>query len=722
MSNNYRATPRFQYEGLKDDSPRAELGTPEARPQHLPHWFLWGQRGKLIPQIMSGGDASKAFGTKTFDLRSKFATHQTVFANKALQNANISMLQRLVPDDAKKAGLRLSLLVEEKTNQFPYARDEDGKVIRDVNGQLTFDEESENTVDVMELTWLVQPIGDGGEGPPLFGEAVTQDGPVPTSTVVPVMDLLGEFGSAANLYGLSFLAPTLSSSIAINDDNVVLNNAYVYRLIAKRKPEENVSANIVSTIAGETFIDFTLKKDTVDTSGINELFLETAYFKNYENKNVSPRQYADLDAIHIYSTEIEALLGGLEDAERAALVDSGFLADETETLDIIPQDGKHTINIFSGVSYNDFKYESIRIVESVDEDVDGAYLSAQMRGTATHYLQGGDDGDLSADNFEEAVQKVMAAYDAYVIPYLPGATEPHPNDIIVDFTDIARWPQSAYWDSGFGEDTKIALGNVLVRPNVYVVWVTHGLNDETQLLNHEETAGGETLVSAARMHPESELYGTGCCRALVHLQSGKLLQGAWKKITPVSLDLLDVVSKYMGAGDGNWKTEFRFDIGEGKVVSMFDVDTIKHDKNLPARAQDWQRSTVYVQSYDRNRLMRPGVQTVYGNPTSVLNSFLTVAASCEITTLCHQTWAYFTGVQTIQGQELLDEVDKHITELLSGNKFDGVVTVEVSSTYTARDENNGYSWTTNVILRGPNMKTVGNFNVTSDRMEEPTNA
>lgn len=866
MSTNYRSTPRFQFDGIKDISQRVEQQTPEARPQHLPHFFMWAQKGKLIPQIMSGGDASKTYGSKTFDLRSKYATHQTVFANTALQNANISMLQRLVPNDAKRSKLRLSMLVVTKTNQASYKRDSDNLVMRDSNGAIiynqieniisnSFDASSGNfptavtiadgdtwvvsvagtingvPVDIgdkisamvdspapaagswnnnagaeqwglnptttakittKEITWLVTPItsdvsktvisttfdatsgnfptagtinaGDtwvasvGGTidgktiavddsitalvasptnnwvhattGVPQWGLNVSNGfslanvttGPVANSQIVPVMDFMGEYGDASKLYGLSFFAPTISSSIPVNSDAIDHNLAYVYRLTAKRKEDANSSAATVTTNTSETFIDFTLKQDTIDPNYDNELFLEKSYFHNYENKNVSPRQYADLDGIYVYSGYVQTLLESLETAERAALLTSG-VCDDTEgslfkTTDVIPTDGAGTINVMSGLNYLDFQYEAIRVKDGSGFESLG---SAQMRSSVTHYLQEGSDGTLSMANFESAIRTVMNNYDEYVIPYNPGG-EPDPRDYIIDFTDIARWPQSAYWDSGFSQDTKTALSNALVRPNLVVYWATHGWNGDAQLLNSEETSAGYTLVSMARLHPESELYGTGCCRALVNLQSGKLLQGPWKKFLPVSLDLLNVISKYMGSGDGIWNTNERFDIGSNKIVSIFDVDTVNHDKKLSARAQDWQNGTVYVQNFDRNQLMRPGVQTVYGDATSVLNSYLTVAAAIEIITICHQTWAEYTGVQTIQGQELLDAINDTMNAKLSGNKFDGVVVVEVSTQYTSRDANNGYSWTTNVILRGPNMKTVGNFTVTSDRMEDTVNA
>lgn len=872
MSTNYRSTPRFQFEGIKDVSQRVEQLTPEARPQHLPHFFMWAQKGKLIPQIMSGGDASKTFGSKTFDLRSKFATHQTVFANVALQNANISMLQRLVPNDAKRSKLRLSVMVVTKTNQATYKRDADKNVILDSNGDIVYNQIENiisasfdasgglfptagtisdgdtwvvtvpgtingvpvvigdkisamvdaptpatgswnNTAGVeqwglnpattakittKEISWLVTPItsdsaltiisntfnatpglfptagtitaGDtwvvSGLGGTIDGKAIVADdvitalvdspttnwihattgvpqwglnvsagfglagqvaGPVANSQIIPVMDFMGEFGDASKLYGLSLFAPTASSSIPANGEAIDYNKAYVYRLVAKRKEDENSSAVNVTTNSGETFIEFTLKQDTIDPNYDNELYLEKSYFQNFENKNVSPRQYADLDGIYVYSGYVETLLLALETAERAALITTGLFSDTDDndlvgslpdTTDVIPLDGSGTINIMSGVNYLDFKYESIRIQSS---DAYPSLGSVDLRSSSTHYLQEGSDGTLTIENLETAIRSVMANYDSYVIPYNPNG-EPDARDLIIDFTDIARWPQSAYWDSGFTQDTKTALGNALVRPNLAVYWATHGVNGDAQLRNDQETSTGYTLVSMARLHPESELYGTGCCRGLVNLQSGKLLQGPWKKFLPVSLDLLNVISKYMGSGDGIWNTNERFDIGANKIVSIFDVDTVNHDKKLSARAQDWQNGTVYVQNFDRNQLMRPGVQTVYGDATSVLNSYLTVAAAIEIITICHQTWAEYTGVQTIQGQELLDAIDDTMNAKLSGNKFDGVVVVEVSTQYTSRDVNNGYSWTTNVILRGPNMKTVGNFTVTSDRMEDTVNA
>ena len=63
------AAPRAILNGIKDESGRAPVYQPEARPSHMPHVFLFAQRGTLEPQVVVA-----AFGIKISPGQKRFSS------------------------------------------------------------------------------------------------------------------------------------------------------------------------------------------------------------------------------------------------------------------------------------------------------------------------------------------------------------------------------------------------------------------------------------------------------------------------------------------------------------------------------------------------------------------------------------------------------------------------------------------------------------------------
>ncbi|MAP21598.1 MAG: hypothetical protein CL582_11740, partial [Alteromonadaceae bacterium] len=80
-TNKLKAAPKAILKGVRDESGGNLPVIPEQIPTHLPHVFLFTEKGPLEPQIVSGSSAQRMYGSKSFDLRSKYATHQTVLAS-----------------------------------------------------------------------------------------------------------------------------------------------------------------------------------------------------------------------------------------------------------------------------------------------------------------------------------------------------------------------------------------------------------------------------------------------------------------------------------------------------------------------------------------------------------------------------------------------------------------------------------------------------------------
>ena len=125
MSTNYSSKPRYDLIGTKDESIRQEVLEEITLPQHCTYAQLFAAWGTSQPTLFRGTGAVRMYGSETFDETSKFFTHQSNFINVFNRNGNPAMYHRMVPPNATKAILRVSVEII-KTELAQYARNEDG--------------------------------------------------------------------------------------------------------------------------------------------------------------------------------------------------------------------------------------------------------------------------------------------------------------------------------------------------------------------------------------------------------------------------------------------------------------------------------------------------------------------------------------------------------------------------------------------------------------------
>lgn len=416
---------------------------------------------------------------------------------------------------------------------------------------------------------------------------------------------------------------------------------------------------------------------------------------------------------------------------QTTVTENGFyeyvITGSTYTLTKIEADGRYTTNFFTGIAWNAIPYESIRILT-------GPALTAlkgtELKSTNVQYALGGSDGDTSLTNFELLVAQHCENYGDMIVKRNPMG-DVHPADVPLDFMDTAKWPQSTIWDTGFS--TAVQVPNTVpqqfknVKTALLVpmgrrkdIWVALSTQDLTSDLNTpaEESSIAITLQNAARMYPESEYYGTKTCRAIVVGHAGMLLSSTWKTLAPMTIDLAAKVATYMGASNGAWKPGANFDISPKNMVTMFRTDSINAAfKAADVRNEDWNNGLIWVQNFDRRSLFYPGIQTVYDDDTSVLNSLFNIIAVCELEKVCERTWRELTGIQTLTVAQFIERSDNLIRSKVS-NRFDDKFIIIPETYLTEGDEQRGYSWSCKVNLYAPNMRTVGTYTIVSRRIED----
>ncbi len=760
MSSILKATPRAILRGIQDLSRRSPVVENELLPQHLPHVYLLTERGPTLPQVAIGDGLVQLYGTNVLDLRSKYTTHQTVLAANVMATGNFCMVQRIKPTNAKTALLRLSAEII-PCEVTLYARNPDGSY--QVNGAgakipvTTPDGDGGVVISKVIGHRVVWHTGVAAYAPvnKAYGAANTitghRDGSVTvggtklstlfsagttpvTSNLYPIMDFeVSSFGEYGNRVGLRLSAPNADDLEA--GDYATMNEigSFLYRLGCVERPVNSATPLVTETNGGEATIDVSFKDNVYHPqSGLplsfNELFIDS--YQSLDDPTVVPK-FGPFGRAHIYKTQLNEVLTALcaGGTKQNNLTIGEGLYDTTalpfgRTADIQftgRVDNYPLLNLFTGVDQNGVPYFTFNVNDSV------LFGGVALGDSNVHYATGGDDG-LSVDVngkpdtlanlqiFDELVGLELANY---------GYGE-------AKLLDVAKYPHSTFWDSGFSIETKKKmLVPMSRRKDVWVVLATQAVAEYTnpstpsasqwayQEANDVETenAIAVNLRTIAGNYPESEIYGTPVCRVAIVGHCGTLLNTTYRGgLLPLTIDLATKVARYMGNGTGSWANGFGFDESPNNIVSDFrDINHIW--KSVDTYNKDWDAGLVWVQSFDRRSVFYPGIQTAYPDDTSVLNSLITVAACCFLEKVSQLVWRALSGTSRLTNGQFIERSNRLIVSNTQ-DRFDGRFIIQPETFYTPADAQRGFSWGTKIHIYANNMKTVGTMTIVAHRLED----
>lgn len=682
MSANFKATPRGRLQGVKDESGGDLPLVPVQVPTHLPHVFTFAEKGPTTPQIVVGSTAEKTFGSKTFDLRGKYATHATPFLDVFNAEGNAYVLHRLKPEDANpEATLALALETVEG-DVTEYERNADGSVSLDQNGEPI---PTGNTIPGVKARWVVSGVADGdvGKAQKTAGDLTNATGD--QSTIYPIFELkASSFGSHGNLKGIRLSAPTLKSATPANDEAIEDQSAFIYRAQFIERPSEKSQPNVVETLGGSQDIEFTFKPGSVDRRVDRDLYVEDVLLQAYQNLDGDPPQWGPFGGLHVYEDYLDEVLTLLY----------GYEQPHQDMWPAEVEEAKHLFNFIGGQDLDGNKYHSYELLGASDG---GAVLSSNTN----HYARGGSDGTMTFEAFDALVKNECENY----------------GDLENKFLDTARWPQSVIWDSGFTLETKKSLLIPMSRrKDLGVILCTQDVS-QPQNTAEEESAIASSLRSAARVFPESEVYGTPVCRAAVVGHSGNLVNSRYRGLVPASIQLASRVANYMGASNGTWERGEGFDRHPYNTVNMLKNLNCTY-KSDSAYDRDWDTGLIWIQNFDHRSHFFPALQTVYDDSTSVLNSLINMFVVIEAEKVAERTWRELTGNVQLTREEFIDRSNDLIAEKMNEDRFDNRVIVEPNTYFTDYDEELGYSWSCDITLYLNNMRTVGTYTIVSRRRDD----
>jgi hypothetical protein len=683
------AAPMVIQYGTQDLSTRQLPREPEQIPQHLPKFYLYAQKGPTTPQLVVGAERITMFGQDTFDLRSKYANHATVYANLINAEGNSCMIERIIPEDAgPQANLALWMDVLPTKVDLYERNPSDGSIKLNALGNPIVTGQA----DGYKIKWVTSfhdSLDDLNSG---FGKLTVQPGDqydADTDTQsqrYPILEIksanIGDYG---NLCGFRMWAPTLKNTTAIPTRMMATNRAYPFFVSMLRRPDANSTPRVVETVFAEQATMFTLKQNVIDPSTDKQLYIGNVFIDSY--RNITDMRYApiygDFSDLIVYQGNIDHLVEQFHAAEIPFI-------DSWSDFNSSPDD-KYLFNIFSGQSSNGVEYHSFQFVDDAN--------SVRISEFSNFMAKGGSDGTMNDDLFAHLVGNKLEEY----------------LDQNSELQEPAVNVESIFYDSGFPLETKYKIANFIgLRKDTFVVMSTHDVNDRVKTASEEHSIA-VALRTRLQMFPESDYFGTPVMRGMIVGRSARLRNSQYPKHLPLSAEIAIKSARYMGSGQGRWKNGYHFDGAPGHIIdNMYDINITWVPASVRNRA--WDVGLNWVQAYDRRSYFFPALKTVYSDDTSVLNSYFTAMAICELNKVAQSAWREFSGTSNLTNAQLAERVNNFVIRRTTG-RFDERFKIVPETFFTDLDLLRGYSWSLRVSIFAPNLKTLMLSHIVAHRLD-----
>lgn len=699
MSNFINAAPTFISTGKKDVSQRTPVREPEQIPTHLPHGFIFAEWGPTDPHLAVGSAFNTLYGARSMDPRYPYYNHQSELLGTVIGESNAVFITRLKPEDAAPPS-RLLISLDVVPDQIQqYQRNADGTFLLDQAGAKIPITGQGAMIAGHRLKWIINDIAVGQQIPD-FGEVPAKVGTMTSSTsaqstLYPMFEVEANFfGKKGDNFGLRLVAPTTASNAPLNDNLFNAVKAYIYRLSLVSRLDLTSTVNVVETLNGEQAIDFTFKPNTIDLASNTELSIHDTFLKAYQDidsPGLTPI-YSPFGKVKVYDQNLHTILTMVGAAEAPL----GLLAEDTMDGD---SEWLYSVNLISGTDEHNVPYYSVEIEGAANGGI-------RFTDATAVWATGGSDGTMNFETHDELVRNEMTNY---------GQTGP-------DLLDDAKYPFSFYYDSGYTLETKLALLTPLaLRKDVVIVLSTQDVSEPLNTATIEASIA-TTLKNAARLYPESEMHGTKVCRVMVIGHAGELINSNYRGVNghrhlPLTIEFAAKSARYMGAGTGIWNAAAAFDMPPNNQIEKFKGVNITF-KSANARVRDWQNGLVWAQNFDMRSIYWPGLQTVYDEDTSVLNSYFNMVIAVDLEKVAQRAYRNLTGISgKMTKAQFIMRSNQLILDDTEG-RYDSRVTVRPDTYFTQADELRGYSWKTDIHMYGENMRTVGTYTVVAHRSSD----
>lgn len=692
------AAPWTEALGTRDGSAREPVYERIPVPTHLPLIYTYAEKGDTEMNLVVGDTAQAVYGNSIFDVRSKFATHQTLLANEVNSAANAIMVKRIIPDDAAPpANVRISVEYV-KADIDNKARLDDGHYKLDASGETTASGATVQGHIVKFVAEYITPDTDGstkvGKGTPAIGTLVGPNNE--ESTKLPLLDFeVSSQGSYGNLLGVRIWSDDVNGQIPVNDNLVRKYKAYPYFFSFIQKPDEDTTAKVVYSDNGEASVQMVFRPETFDLNTDTDYHISELLGKWAMPNAVSHlKPVGPFSKLHIYQDNIEKFTKAVAEAEKALIPSvPGMVHD----LDVDDEEDFYRFNIFGGFTTQGVPYLSYQL-----EKASTVTTERVLRFTEKSNIMasGGTDGTMSNELFSKLVAKEVVDFGDKNSKYL----------------DIIRYPISVFYDTGFTMETKVALGKLIsIRKDIALVLVP-SVAGEREPTASEESSICVALRTIMQAYPESTFFGTPVMRGMIFAHTGRMLNSRYKERAPLVIEAARKFARYMGSGNKMWVNGRAPNISPLNQIEMFG-EVSEAYKPAAVRNRDWKTGMIWVDAFDLNKFYWPALRTVYEDDTSILTSALTMFAICELQKVGERIRTQYSGRDDLTNGQLKERIEKDVAEEVR-NRFDSRFEIIPTVDFTKADVRRGYSWLLKIAIRGNNMKTVQTLYIEANRFEE----
>lgn len=680
--------------GTEDKSTRVVPLSSLNIPQHLPKVYIFAEKGPLGPTYVDLESVSltQLYGDDTFDVNKKYYTHQTVFLQTIASAGNNLVVHRLAAPDAKDVA-NVGLYLDVLPTQVPlYQKNSDGSLVLDSNGNPVPQVDSNNDpilVNGYKVAWIVDKtvtnIGTYQRGLLTQRPGLQVDGDT-QSVQYPIFEFAakdpGEFGNklAIRLYA------ALQSDIVPFPSNILnegKNYPIYFQLVKITDPISGKVQPVLNSFASQ-YARVVLKNRGIDpTSGA---VIDLTKVVNDQYINLPESTATGLGTVYVYNNNLQTLLEQFYNAEK--------IINDNHRDSVInnTENNIYSLNIISFTSSNGSPYQTIKPVNITN--------SIRLTKNTNVFLSGSSDGTISNSLLDTLVSEDLENY----------------NNSLHEYNDLVLHPESIIYDSGFSLSVKQDMAKFISRrKDTFIILSTYAWNAPATDLATQYSVG-IALKTMLELYPESATFGTPVMRGVIVGGSGYLINSLYIDRVPLTYEVAYKSARYMGAKNGKWKNGFIFDKAPGSIITQIrDIDVTW----VPTSTRNtlWSVGLNFVLNYQIRRQFFPALQTVYENDTSVLNSYFTAVAISFLNKIAHAAWREFSGTISYTNAQLEEAVNNFVAEQVK-DRFDDKFVVVPNCHVTELDALRGYSWTLQIKLYSPNMKTVMSTYVSAFRAED----
>lgn len=367
-------------------------------------------------------------------------------------------------------------------------------------------------------------------------------------------------------------------------------------------------------------------------------------------------------------------------------------------------------------------------VEIWNQDIDSLYnhdvIGFNMFNGEHHFaMTGGSDGFKSdlVSYIEKRLERVKV-YDENVRLFFESITDSSP------YVDVAKYPFSMFWDTGFSYDTKVSARNLLKhRADVGVILSCFTVADKVKQPDGQEyfnyishqteeqlQAIGSKLKLAYSLYPESIYYGTSAVRVGIVKHSGVKNNSAYPKRRSVAIHLIEQISRYMGRGDGKWRESAIIDHESNRIIDGWsDLDVEYQPPSIKQRNFD--NNLISLEPFDSKRYYFPFLTTIYPDETSILRDLVVMFACLYLERAGAAVLRKHIGDNSRRGQSKLDAITRDLQNEVR-HAFHGRFNIEAE----VLDETDGpyRGIHAKYKIYSPKANTSNSYSIQANRMAE----